>query len=68
VLLVASPKFQLHAFTVPELVVEISVKVTVGQADVLNVKSGVQVIHDTTTVFCTVSKHALDVPMIRVTV
>jgi len=43
VLVPASPKFQLHEFTVPELVVDPSVNAIVGQAEVLLLKLALQV-------------------------
>ena len=55
VLVDASPKFQLHPFTVPELVVEASVNVIVGQAEVLELKFATQVMQEIVTVFTTVS-------------
>jgi len=67
VLVEASPKFQLHELTVPELAVEASVNATTGQADVLELKFAVQVKQFTVTVFTTVSWQLLLVPMIKVT-
>ena len=67
-LVVASPKFQLHEFTVPELAVEASVNATTGQAEVLELKFAVQVMQVMFTVLETVAVHPLVVVIVSDTV
>ena len=68
VLVLASPKFQLHPFTEPAPEVEASVNATAGQAEVLELKFAVQVKHEIVTVFEMEFEQLLLVPIVSVTV